>query len=167
VHQHLQRALAVMEAAVNGATAEQLVAHAPGKWSIAENLEHLSITFTSTSAALRKCLDSGQTRARPATLRDRIAIFTVVSLGYLPRGRNAPAFTLPSGNLRDRALEVFRGSLGDMDSVLQQCEQRFGTRQKIATHPILGPLSVNQWRKFHYVHTRHHARTVTELRRKI
>lgn len=28
---------------------------------------------------------------------------------------------------------------------------------KVLDHPILGALSVNQWLKFHLVHTTHHA----------
>jgi hypothetical protein len=29
-------------------------------------------------------------------------------------------------------------------------------------HPFLGPLTASQWRKFHLVHGRHHARQIRE-----
>jgi hypothetical protein len=31
-------------------------------------------------------------------------------------------------------------------------------------HPILGPLTVDQWRKFHVVHTEHHVRQISQRR---
>jgi hypothetical protein len=35
---------------------------------------------------------------------------------------------------------------------------------KIADHPVLGPLTLHQWSRFHYVHARHHMKQIATLR---
>ncbi len=49
-----------------------------------------------------------------------------------------------------------------MGSGLDACERRFGARTKIMDHLFLGPLTASEWRKFHWVHGRHHARQIRE-----
>ena len=49
-----------------------------------------------------------------------------------------------------------------MDGVLDAMGAAAGTRTKVLKHPVIGPLSVDQWRKFHWIHTRHHARQILE-----
>ena len=51
-----------------------------------------------------------------------------------------------------------------MDEVIAQCEQRYGSRIKILDHPVLGPLTARQWRKFHLAHGRHHVKQIRERR---
>ncbi|PHY11395.1 MAG: hypothetical protein CK533_05415 [Acidobacterium sp.] len=43
-----------------------------------------------------------------------------------------------------------------LDEAAGKARQMFGSA-KVLDHPILGALSVNQWLKFHLVHTTHHA----------
>ena len=40
------------------------------------------------------------------------------------------------------------------------CRRKFGM-ERVAVHPFLGPLRVDQWRRFHVVHGFHH---LTQLR---
>ena len=47
-----------------------------------------------------------------------------------------------------------------MDSVLVDAEKRFGRTARILNHPVLGPLTAQQWRRFHQVHGRHHLKQV-------
>jgi hypothetical protein len=54
--------------------------------------------------------------------------------------------------------------LAGMDDAIQRCEQRFGSDLKLVNHPILGPLSAGEWRRFHSVHGRHHLRQIRRLR---
>jgi len=49
-----------------------------------------------------------------------------------------------------------------MESGFDDCERRFGVTTKIMDHPLLGPLTASQWRKFHLVHGRHHAQQIRE-----
>ena len=53
-----------------------------------------------------------------------------------------------------------------MDKVLPECERRFGARCKLASHFVLGPLTAEQWRKFHWIHTRNHMKQVARLKRR-
>ena len=52
-----------------------------------------------------------------------------------------------------------------MDKLIAQCEAQYGARNKVLDHPILGPLTARQWRKFHWVHGRHHMKQISRLRR--
>jgi hypothetical protein len=51
-----------------------------------------------------------------------------------------------------------------MDELITRCEQKFGTRSRLLDHPILGPLTGSEWRKFHLIHGRHHIKQLRALR---
>ena len=156
MHRLLEQTLALIETQTAGLSAADLDRHPPGKWSSAGILEHLSITFEGTRLNFQKCLDTGVRRATRAALRQRLGVLVVIEFGRFPTGAEAPPRTVPKGMPGDAALDAIRRNLRAMDAVMTQCEARFGSRGKIADHPLLGPLSLRQWRRFHYVHTRHH-----------
>jgi len=140
----------------------------PEKWTIQQSVEHLLLTYRSTSAQARLRLHKGApTRAQPS-LGQRLAQMTVLNLGYFPSGRHAPPAVCPTlpASLRTGA-ELTRRlheDLLEMDGALAQAETVFGQR-RFASHLILGPLSAKQWRKFHLVHGRHHANQIRRIRR--
>jgi hypothetical protein len=51
-----------------------------------------------------------------------------------------------------------------MDDCIGRCEEKFGAHRKLLDHPILGPLTAAQWRKFHLVHGLHHVKQIWRLR---
>ncbi len=161
MHRLIDQTLAAIEHATAGLSSSDLDRHPPGKWSSAGILEHLSITFEGTRRNFQKCLDTGARRATRSTLGQRLAVFIVIELGRFPTGRQAPERTLPTGLRGEQALAVIRGALPAMDAVMTECEARFG-RGKIADHPLFGPLSLRQWRRFHYIHTLHHLKQIAE-----
>jgi hypothetical protein len=65
-------------------------------------------------------------------------------------------------------LEEVRGEISTkietMDALIEQCATRFGPRNKLLDHPILGPLTATQWRKFHLLHGLHHQKQILRLR---
>jgi len=161
----LQPKLAEIEAAIAGLSEQELRAAAPDKWSIAEILEHLSITYvTSMKGVMSKVLAAGPRASRPR-LKQRVTTFLVTGIGYFPQGRQAPEFTLPKGRATSDVLADIRSALPEMDTALAECERRYGSRLKIADHPILGPLTAPQWRNFHCVHTRHHLKQIVARRK--
>jgi hypothetical protein len=164
VHRLLDRTRASIENQAAGMSAADLERHPPGKWSPAGILEHLAITFDGTRRNLQKCLDTGARRASRSTLRQRVGVAIVIEMGRFPTGRQAPPVTQPKGLSGEAALEAIRRDLAAMDAVMVECAARFGTRVKIADHPILGPLSLRQWRRFHWVHTRHHMKQIARLK---
>ncbi|MGP0099551.1 MAG: DUF1569 domain-containing protein [Terriglobales bacterium] len=162
MNSYLDRLRQELESAVGGASTDQLE-HAPAeKWSGTQILEHLFLTYKHTNRGLTKCLDEGRSLAKPATFGDRVATLLVVNFGYLPRGRKAPERTVPRGMAPDEARSAIAAELDKMASSLDECERKFGARVKILNHPILGPLTADEWRKFHWVHGRHHARQIRE-----
>jgi len=145
--------------------AQNAVGTPPGKWTAAQIREHLSLTYASTGRLLERCLKTGKSSATAPTFSKRMAVALVLGLGHLPSGAEAPSFTRPKDMPPDSVLDTARRNLAAMDQIIARCEARFGTRLKIADHPILGPLTLPQWRKFHWIHTRHHARQIRRLRK--
>jgi hypothetical protein len=134
----------------------------PGKWSAAEILEHLFLTYQGTNRGLAKCLERGASLATRATLKHRMATLLVVNLGYLPSGRKAPDRAMPRGMPVGEVQQGIVKELEKMASGLDECEHKFGVGTKIMDHPFLGPLTAEEWRKFHWVHGRHHLRQLRE-----
>ena len=159
----LHELLPQIESAIAGLTEAELHAAPEGKWAIADILEHLSITYVSSvDRVLAKVMANGP-RATRANLQQRVGVLLVTRIGYFPPGRKAPEFTRPKGRPFADVLSDIRSALPKMEIALAECEQRYGN-QKIADHPVLGPLSAPQWRRFHCVHTSHHLKQIAGLR---
>jgi len=161
---YLQRLHAAIASATRGMTAEQFTQHPEGKWSAAEVLEHLYYTYTATIKGMELCLEAGKPQARTPTLKERLQIFWVIEAGLFPQGRTAPERTRPRGLFPADVFQQIGPTISAMDDVIAQCEARFGKRTLVRDHPILGPLTCRQWRKFHWVHGRHHMKQIARLR---
>ena len=153
-------------AATEGLTEEQLRRHPEGKWDSASILEHLALTYGSTARLMDKCIREGRTLATSATIRHRAAQLLVLGFSYIPGGRKSPERVAPAGIGSREALRLIFSNLEKMDEALDRCEERFGSKQKIADHPVLGPIPVSGWRKFHLLHTRHHMKQIQERARR-
>jgi hypothetical protein len=135
------------------------------KWSAGEVLEHLYLTYTGTIKGFENCLAAGKPLARARTWKDRVRTTGVVGLGHMPEGRKSPKNAMPRGLSCDRVLAEFAAKIVAMDAVISQAEEKFGSHAALIDHPILGPLRAQQWRKFHWVHGRHHLKQLQRLRR--
>jgi hypothetical protein len=158
----LERLRQELEDATGGASPSALLQAPAGKWNAAQILEHLFLTYKNTHRGMAKCLEQSAPLASRATLKQRVATLLVVNLGYLPGGRQAPERATPRGMPPEEVLRAIAPELQRMGSDLNECERRFGTRTKIMDHPFLGPLTADEWRKFHCIHGRHHARQIRE-----
>jgi len=139
---------------------DQMRLHPEGKWDSAAILEHLALTYGTTARVMQKCLREGKPLATSATLWHRAARVLVLRLSYIPTGRKAPARVVPTGMSGKEARELIFVNLEKMEEALAECEQRFGSKIKIADHPVLGPIPLAGWRKFHVLHTRHHMKQI-------
>jgi hypothetical protein len=156
--------LELLESASADLSEEQLKRRKEGKWCIEEILEHLYLTYAGTVKGLERVLAAGKPQATRPTIRQRIQAFVVCHLNYMPPGRKAPTQTLPRGlQVRDVKSGI-AVKIKAMDELLTQCEARFG-RCKLLDHLILGPFTAEEWRKFHLVHGRHHAKQILRLRK--
>jgi hypothetical protein len=164
MHPTVETTWKLIAGATEGMSAEDLGRHPEGKWSSAQIVEHLLLTHTGTIAGLRKALAAGAPLGGRPTLKQRLSQFVVLDVGFLPGGRKAPALTVPKGAAPEQVVPMDEKALADMDATISECEKRYGDAVKIADHPVLGPLTAAQWRKFHFVHARHHMKQIARLR---
>lgn len=159
---YLERLRQELEDAMRGASVSELAQAPAEKWSGAQILEHLFLTYKHTNRGLEKCLEQDAPLVTQDTLKQRFGALLVVDLGYMPGGRQAPERATPRGMPAEEVRQALVPELAKMRSRLEDCEGRFGARTKILDHPFLGPLTAGEWRKFHWVHGRHHARQIRE-----
>lgn len=149
-------------AAVEGMTPQQMGRHKPEKWSAAEVLEHLYLTYTGTIKGFERVAAGQRSLCSNSTWRHRARRFIVLNLSYMPPGREAPANTRPRGVPPKKVLAEISAMIAEMDEMISRCERMLG-RGVLLDHPILGPLTAAQWRKFHLVHGLHHVKQIRSL----
>lgn len=140
----------------------------PACWSIQQIVEHLLLTYELTGTALEaRIAKRAPTRARP-TLVQQFSQYALLGLGYFPSGRKAPAPVTPlarsiprSGEQLSVAVDEHLAGLGN---VCRQAEEIFGANHRFASHMILGPMNVNQWRRFQLIHGHHHVKQILAIR---
>ena len=159
---HLERLRHELQDAIANMSNASMEQSPVGKWSSAQVLEHLYLTYKGTNRALAKCLEKGTPVVTRATFRQRVGKLIVINLGHMPGGAKAPERAVPRGIPIDEVRSTIFEEILKMETGFNDCERRFGSATKILDHPILGPLTAEQWRKFHWVHGRHHARQIRE-----
>jgi DinB superfamily len=165
VDPHLQRLQQEIAAAVAALSTEQLSWHpAPGKWCADEVLEHLYLTYTGTLKGFERVAEAGKPLATNQTWTQRGRTLIVVAFGYLPSGREAPPVARPRGLPPEKVRNEMGPRIAEMDRCIALCEEKLGSRRKLLDHPILGPLTGGEWRKFHLVHGLHHVKQIRRLR---
>ncbi len=162
---YLERLHQEITSATRDLSSEELTRRLERKWSVAEVLEHLYLTYTGTQKAFERCLKAGKPLAGVPTFKQRVAATAVTELGYFPKGRKSPDQVLPKGMSVEKVVADIGPQIAAMDKVIAQCEERYGSRIKVLDHPILGPLTARQWRKFHLAHGRHHVKQILERRK--
>ncbi len=161
MNRYHQKVLDAINATTASLSEADLTRDCGGKWTVAQTLEHLSLTFEHTGRAMQKALDMGKTLGDIPTMKQRAMSTVVVDLGYFPEGRQSPKQVVPTQQMGGReALDRIRKGLSEMDRLHTECVAKFGHKGFLANHPILGPLTVTQWPKFHWVHTRHHMKHI-------
>lgn len=158
----LRQAMDLVEETTRGLSVDQLSRHVPGKWSIAEILEHLVMAFDGTASAAERALTEGTPRTRPPGLKEFLARTLVIDIGYFPRVK-APKEAQPAGAIpAAQAVQALRAAIASADDAFARAAARFGERTPVVNHPYFGGLSVDQWRRFHLRHTEHHMKQVRE-----
>jgi hypothetical protein len=96
----------------------------PGKWTSAQILEHLRLTFTGTSKGILSVMEIGRPLGGKPTLPDRLRTFWVAKLGLMPSGRSAPKQTIPQDGFEGNSLRRFYDALVAVDATLADAERR-------------------------------------------
>jgi hypothetical protein len=163
----IEKLKCALESAIEGMSGEQMRWHPPGKWCATEVLEHLYLTYTGTIKGFERLLESGRPTTTPASTKQRWRTLVVVGLGYLPTGRKAPPVAEPRGLPSEKVRTELATKIAAMDTIIERCETRFGHGVALLDHPILGPLTAKQWRKFHLLHGMHHRKQLMRLRQAV
>jgi hypothetical protein len=138
------------------------------RWNIQQIVGHLLLTYALTITAMDTQIDKARRTQASLSFAQRLWQFFVLRLGWLPRRRRAPAQTTPDPHAApvdgDQLRAALARSLAALDARITAAEQLFGRRRRSVRHMLLGPLSLNQWRRFHLVHGRHHIRQIAAIR---
>lgn len=164
MNSHLQTLHDALSESLAGMVTEEMSWHPPGKWSVAEVMEHLYLSYAGTVKGFERVAAAGKPSATRATWAQRFSTLLIVSLGYMRSGRKAPAIARPRGLPFEKVRVEILGAIRQMDEIITRCEGAFGNREKLLDHPVLGPLSAPQWRKLHFVHGMHHLKQIRRLR---
>ena len=162
MNSYLVRLQSELNAATDGATDDAMRKCPSGKWNATQIMEHLYLTYKNTNKGIGRCLEGGKPLATTSTMAHRMKRLVVVGLGYLPEGAKAPERAVPRGMSLEEVRKEIHDEIQKMAAGLDDCEHRFGASTRIMDHPILGPLTAEEWRRFHWLHGRHHARQIRE-----
>jgi hypothetical protein len=155
---------------LNGLNAEQtqLRPSTPNKWSTQQIIEHLLLTYSGAELALNARLAKRRPTLAKPTAYQHVQQFAVCNCGYFPHGRRAPEMVTPASTTHQLSgaelIAATEDHLSRLDVLCNECEQFFGKAQ-FAAHNVLGPLSVNQWRRFQLTHGRHHLKQIAAIRK--
>ena len=150
--------------ATRGAGDDARVRRDPAKWCVVEIVEHLTRAYSGTAKGFERCVEKGAPLVTPPSIKQRVQQFALINLGYFPEGRQAPKHIVPTGELDLNAvLDAVRRDLARLDQAAITTKQALGSG-KMLDHPILGALTIDQWLRFHVIHTRHHARQIRQRR---
>ena len=140
----------------------------PSQWSIHQIALHLLLTYRSTVSAFESRIAKGTPTLSRPTLDNRLARFVVVTLGKMPGRRQSPpevAPAWPDSPLTGEQLAISASdALSQLNLVLDQAIKAFGS-VPCQAHFALGPLTAEQWGRFHLSHGRHHIRQILAIRR--
>jgi hypothetical protein len=170
MHSSLDKLHAGYAPVLQGLSSQAVEAHPANdlaRWNARQIIEHLLLTYQSSSTVFCDRLAKARpTQSRPRPYQ-RIQQFFVCRFGYFPTGRMAPPGVIPAASPSepfdgDALAAKLQSELQSMDAILAVCEARFGEK-RFATHQVLGPLSAEQWRKFHVAHGRSHLKQLLRI----
>jgi hypothetical protein len=167
MHPVLKSAIEPLAAQIAATTvAEAQVEPLPGKerWSPQEIVEHLILSFEQTSASVTKQLKAGRPPKNHRSLLEFVLRVHTVGLGRMPRGITSLIATRPSWTEQLSGAELARrfvAAAEEMDRTLVTARKRFGV-QACGEHPFYGVLRVDEWRRYHSIHVKHHAKQLRQ-----
>jgi hypothetical protein len=140
----------------------------PHCWSVQQIVEHLVLSMDGTRTTLQERLTKGRPGRHVRRSRTEWALqLMILSAGHMPRGVGAPRETtpkesLPSTGVRE-LVQRLETAIELLDATLDESRHRFGM-ERVGRHFLLGPLRIDQWRRYHVLHLRHHHTQICELR---
>ena len=160
MNDYLNRCVEIIETSTAGLPDAALTQRVDGHWSIIEIVEHLQLAYSGTAKGFDRCLEAGAPSAQRFSLAEKVRKFVVVRVGYFPPGRQAPKFVQPKGDADlPTVIERARRDLKWLDDRALRVRERFGS-VAILDHPLLGAFTLEEWLRFHWIHTKHHEKQI-------
>lgn len=140
----------------------------PHCWSVHQVVEHLVLSMEHTREALEERLAKGRPGRNLQRSRTEWALqLMILSAGHMPKGVGAPREITPKAEMPPAGVreltERLENAIESLDATLDHCRQRFGM-ERVGRHFLLGPLRVDQWRRYHVLHLRHHLKQMADVR---
>jgi tetrahydromethanopterin S-methyltransferase subunit G len=140
----------------------------PHCWTVQQVVEHLVLSMDQTRATLQERLAKGRPGHNLHRSRTEWALqLMILSAGHMPKGVGAPRETTPAANMEAAGVreltERLEKSIELLDATMDECRQRFDM-ERVGRHFLLGPLRIDQWRRYHVLHLRHHLKQIVEMR---
>ena len=161
---YLERLQQAIASATRGMTSDELTRHAEGKWCVAEILEHLYLTYTGTQKAFERCLKAGKPLARSSHFQTKSGRDRGHRLRIFSRGTEIARSGPSPGHVRGKSRGRHRSPDCRHGQAHHAMRRALWLAHKVLDHPVLGPLTARQWRKFHLAHGRHHVKQILQRR---
>ncbi len=133
-----------------------------GRWCAQQIMEHLILSYDLTSSVVGKQLKTGRIPKNRRNLLEFILRVQTIGLGYMPDGVPAIRAVRPGDYVPQAGpaiAERFLKAAEDMDVLLVAARKKFGI-EHCGEHPLFGVMRVDEWRRYHAVHARHHLKQV-------
>lgn len=137
---------------------------APGSWSIAQVVEHLTLAEELTAKGLRnpKVVERRGSRLAAGL---RLRILKLLFGKPFVRARVPSRALLPEGSASLDVLERrWLEAAADIEAFLRDLPAE-RQQERLFRHPVTGWLTLGQMLEFHHSHIGHHARQITRIRR--
>jgi len=129
---------------VEGLTPEQLhYRPAPGRWTVAECVEHIATVEGRVLGLIHKTLNGGPAPAKRSAMEGRDGVL-VEEVASRTRRVQAPEYLVPRGQWPDEQL------WNEFEAARQRTREFAGStnadlRRHFCAHPVLGELDLYQW----------------------
>ncbi len=139
---------------------EAQVPPVPGqdRWCAQQIIEHLILTYELTSDSVARQLKTGRIPRNRRNVLEFFLRMQTIGLGHMPNGVPAMRAVRPTEFTPQAGPELaerFLAAAEAMDALLVEGRKKFGI-QVCGTHPSFGVMRVDEWRRYHAIHARHH-----------
>jgi hypothetical protein len=165
MHPVLKSALEpVADQVVSLSLEEAQVAPLPGqgRWCAQQIIEHLILTYKLTSDSVSRQLRTGRVPKNHRSVLELFLRIQTLGLGHMPDGVPSMRAVRPTDYTPEAGpalVERFLNAAEEMDKLLIDGRKKFGI-QACGEHPFFGVMRVDEWRRYHAVHARHHLKQI-------
>jgi hypothetical protein len=161
VDRHLARIEPMILNPVHGLPADEWHRAPPGKWTIAQIVQHLAISIDVVAKLFAERAEKKGMRRR-AKPHETVMRHLVLGAGRIPGLPRVSDLARPEDEPdRDLTTAQFRMGIEEFSRFSENWPEE--RREAVfVRHPLLGDLNLAEWVRFHYLHCRHHAREIRD-----